>query len=83
MDVKEILYKLIQQHFGYFSNEITPVFNLYDTLLTIDELSDFIVDVEEAFAIDIDESKIPLSKFKDMVQYIEELLANNTEGQRL
>ena len=74
MDVNTIVIETIQQQFGYTINEIPTNFNLYSTKLTIDELSDFIVSLEDSFGIDLDESSLPISNLKELVQYIESRL---------
>jgi len=71
MNVAKELRKLILQHFGYFDFEVSTVFNLYDTLMTLDEMADFIVDMEATFNLELDESKLPFDNFKSLVQYIE------------
>lgn len=82
MDVREIILNLVQQHFGYFPHEVTPTFNIYSTILSIDELSDFIVDIEESFGIDIDESKLPIESFAHLVEYVE-LLVNTDKAESI
>ena len=72
MDVAKELRKLILQHFGYFDYEVLDAFNLYDTKLSIDELSDFLLAMEDTFNVDLDESKLPLANFKELAAYIEE-----------
>lgn len=78
----EITYQLITvvaKFFGYSEKEITNNFNLAENISSIDELSDFINELETGFDIDIDESTLPTTTFGDLLEYLEMLIPNEDE----